>query len=107
VSFEQTTCPEAVAAVAHCHAARDPHGAWLLVAMPRAWNHRLIVHAHGGPRLGEPKDGDSHEDLDRFSSMVRAGYAWVGTTYRRGGYGVRMAAEDVENSRQYFVAHWG
>src|SRR5690606_2570709 len=90
--FAPTDCPPSVADIADCHAAHDANGAWLLVAMPRAWNRRLLVHAHGGPRLGAPKDGDSAEDLDRFSVMVRDGYAWIGSTYRRGGYGVRSAA---------------
>jgi hypothetical protein len=106
-TFANTACPQSVADVAQCHSARDSNGAWLLVAIPRQWNRRLIVHAHGGPRLGEPKDGDSAEDLDRFAVMVRAGYAWIGSTYRRGGYGVRMAAEDVDNSRRIFWAKWG
>jgi len=106
-AFVSTKCPASVADVADCHAARDRNGAWLLVAMPRDWNRRLIVHAHGGPRLGVPEDGDSAEDLDRFAAMVRDGYAWIGSTYRRGGYGVRSAAADVENSRLAFVSRWG
>lgn len=106
-AFNATACPASVAAVAECHAARDRNGAWLLVALPRQWNRRLIVHAHGGPRLTEPGDGDSADDLDRFSAMVRAGYAWIGSTYRRGGYGVRMAAADVDHSRAIFWARWG
>lgn len=107
VAFTKSTCPDSVAAIADCHSARDHGGAWLVVAMPRTWNGRLIVHAHGGPRLAAPEAGDSNEDLDRFSVMVGAGYAWVGTTYRRGGYGVRMAAQDVDNSRRLFWARWG
>ena len=107
VAFVATACPASVAEVADCHAAQDGNGAWLMAAIPRQWNRRLLVHAHGGPRLSVPEDGDSGEDLDRFSSMVRAGYAWIGSTYRRGGYGVRSAAEDVENSRRLFVAQWG
>jgi hypothetical protein len=107
VAFQPRACPASLAAVADCQSARDGNGAWLLVAIPRRWNHRLIVHAHGGPRLSAPKDGDSDEDLDRFASMVKAGYAWIGSTYRRGGYGVRMAAADVDGSRRIFWAHWG
>ncbi len=106
-TFASTACPASVATVADCHAARDGNGAWLLVAIPRQWNRRLIVHAHGGPRLTAPKDGDSAEDLDRFAVMVRAGYAWIGTTYHRGGYGVRMAAADADRSRALFWAKWG
>ena len=106
-AFESTACPASVAAVADCHAARDGNGAWLLAAIPHHWNKRLVVHAHGGPRLAAPKDGDSAEDLGRFATMVRAGYAWIGSTYRRGGYSVRMAAADVDRSRGIFWAQWG
>ena len=38
---------------------------------------------------------------------MRQGYAWVGSTYRRGGYGVRMAAADVDNSRELFWRAFG
>src|SRR5699024_2692869 len=105
--FEATECPQPVAEVALCYSAQDASGAWLLAAMPHDWNRRLIVHAHGGPRLGEPRDGDSAGDLERYASMLDAGYAWVGSTYRRGGYGVRSAAADVDESRRVFVDTWG
>lgn len=104
--FRRLPCPDALGAVADCHEARDAKGAYVLVAMPREWNRRLIVHAHGGPRLSDPQSGDAREDLDRHAVMVRAGYAWVGSTYRRGGYGVRMAAADVERSRRLFLRQW-
>ena len=97
-------CPRSVGPHVQCLQMRDAAGAWLVIARPRDWNGRLIVHAHGGPRTGDPDVADSLEDLDRFSVMVRRGYAWIGSTYRRGGYGVRSAAEDVERSREVF---WG
>ena len=105
--FAAVACPASVGPNVDCQETQDANGAWLLVAMPKTWNRRLIVHAHGGPRLGAPKAGDSAEDLDRFSVMVRRGYAWIGSTYRRGGYGVRMAAADVEHSRRVFWSRWG
>lgn len=100
-------CPASVGQGVSCLSGRDAEGAWYVIAMPANWNRRLIVHAHGGPRTGEPEATDSLEDLDRFSVMVRQGYAWIGSTYRRGGYGVRMAAEDVDNSRKIFWARYG
>jgi alpha-beta hydrolase superfamily lysophospholipase len=105
--FAASACPAAVADVADCHVGRDDNGAWVLAAIPRSWNRQLIVHAHGGPRLSTPAPADSAEDLARFGIMVRMGYAWVGSTYRRAGYGVRMAAADVEASRRMFEAEWG
>lgn len=100
-------CPDSVGPEVRCLSVRDAAGAWLVVALPGSWNRRLIVHAHGGPRTGRPEPGDSLEDLDRFSAMVRRGYAWIGSSYRRGGYGVRSAAEDVERSRVLFHALYG
>lgn len=95
-------CPRSVGAGVTCLSLQDEAGAWLIIAKPENWNGRLVVHAHGGPRMGEPEREDSLEDLDRFSVMVRQGYAWIGSSYRRGGYGVRSAAEDVDRSRAVF-----
>jgi hypothetical protein len=100
-------CPASVGREVRCLSGRDANGAWYVIAMPTTWNRKLIVHTHGGPRTGDPEAGDSLEDLDRFAVMVRQGYAWIGSTYRRGGYGVRMAAEDADNSRKIFWARFG
>lgn len=104
---EPIACPASVGSTTTCLSGQDDQGAWYVIAMPRDWNRRLIVHAHGGPRTGTPEAKDSLEDLGRFSVMVREGYAWVGSSYRRGGYGVRMAAEGVERSREAFQARYG
>ena len=100
-------CPASVGPATTCLSGQDANGAWYVIAMPADWNRRLVVHAHGGPRMGEPEAADPLEDLDRFSVMVRQGYAWIGSTYRRGGYGVRMAAEDTDNSRKIFQDRFG
>lgn len=100
-------CPASVGREVRCLSGQDVNGAWYVIAMPTTWNRKLIVHTHGGPRTGEPEAPDSLEDLDRFSVMVKQGYAWIGSTYRRGGYGVRMAAEDADNSRKIFWARFG
>lgn len=99
---ERIDCPAAAGRGTRCVSGQDENGAWYVAAVPANWNRRLIVHAHGGPRTGAPEATDSLEDLERFSVMVRHGYAWIGSTYRRGGYGVRMAAEDTDNSRRIF-----
>ncbi len=101
------TCPASAGKGTRCVSGQDANGAWYVAAIPPNWNRRLIVHAHGGPRTGTPEASDPLEDLDRFSVMVRHGYAWIGSTYRRGGYGVRMAAEDTDNSRKIFWSLYG
>jgi hypothetical protein len=105
--LEQRACPAELTVPATCHEGRDDNGSWILAVVPDAWNRSLVVHAHGGPRLGPPEAGDSDPDVVRFSGIIEGGFAWVGSTYRRGGYGVRMAAEDVDISRQFFWRQFG
>lgn len=82
-------------------------GAFFWVAIPADWNHVLVMHAHGGPEIGAPSLARATEDLGRWKVTVKAGYAWAGSTYRRGGYGVTMAAEDTERLRAWFVQNFG
>lgn len=98
-------CPPALAALASCLAGQDSAGAYYLIAMPHQWNGHLVLHAHGGPALGTPRPERSAADLERWAIMVKAGYAWAGSTFRQGGVEVRAAAEDTERLRQIFVGH--
>ncbi len=100
-------CPRSLPEGARCYRGRSDAGAFWWIAIPADWNGSLVVHAHGGPRTGAPEADDPVEDMERFSVMVREGYAWAGSTYRRGGYGVRMAAEDTDQLRQIFWDRFG
>jgi hypothetical protein len=103
-----TTCPAPVPEAARCYTGEDSTGALYWIAIPKDWNRgALVMHAHGGPETGPPKLARSAEDLKRWAVTVKAGYAWAGSTYRRGGYGVTMSAEDTERLRQIFVSHFG
>lgn len=102
------TCPAELAGKATCYTGQDANGAYYAIAVPKDWNGSLVVHAHGGPDLGAGSDPQrSVDDLARWSVMVDEGYAWAGSSYRRGGYGTRMAAEDTENVRRLFVERFG
>ncbi len=102
-----TTCPTGLAPSTRCLAGRDLAGAFVLIAIPADWNGHLVLHAHGGPLLGEPRAERTAEDLHRWAVMVRAGYAWAGTSFAQGGLAVRAAAHDMERLRQLFVQHVG
>lgn len=102
-----TPCPESVPATVQCSLGKDSAGAFYWIAMPAPWNKRLVVHAHGGPDLGAPDAKGSADDLTRWSIWTRMGFAVVASTYHQGGVAVRSAAEDVERSRQLFVAQFG
>jgi hypothetical protein len=101
------TCPEGIPAGTKCYTGRSEEGAFYWIAIPANWNNVLVVHSHGGPRTTTPNIDDEIDDLQRFSVMVREGYAWAGSTYRRGGYGVRMAAEDTDILRRIFWDRFG
>ena len=98
-------CPNGLPAETRCLGGRDSAGARYLIAVPKAWNGILVLHAHGGPLLGEPRPERAAEDLQRWAIMVKEGYAWAGSVFRQGGVAVRSAAEDTERLRGIFLAH--
>lgn len=99
---DTTACPKAVAEVATCYSATLDTGAYLLAAMPKTWNGDLVVFAHGGPSVVPPTANDSMAALNN-SVAVKRGFAWIGSSYRKEGYGVQMAAADTEDARKFFV----
>lgn len=98
-------CPDGTPAGARCLRGTDSAGAPYLIVMPAQWNRVLVVHAHGGPALGEPKAERADEDIKRWAIVVKAGYAWAASVFRQGGVAVRSAAEDTERVRRIFVEH--
>jgi alpha-beta hydrolase superfamily lysophospholipase len=97
-------CPEPAPDDAKCYGTTDANGALVLFVVPARWNGVLVVHARDGPATKPPNPELNADDLNRWNAFVRAEYAWVDTTYRRAGYGVRDAVEDVENARKLFPA---
>jgi len=101
-------CPQQIADIATCYSAKMPTGALVLTAMPKKWNGNLIVFAHGGPGpLPVNVAPLSAGGFARYAIEVKLGYAWVGSTYRYLGFGVRQSAEDTEQARQYFSDRFG
>lgn len=98
-------CPRALPADARCLGGQDSAGAFYLVAMPAQWNGTLVMHAHGGPPLGAPTLARTTEDLERWAVVVKAGYAWAGSSFRQGGVAVHAAAEDTERLRRIVLRH--
>ncbi|MFO6420716.1 hypothetical protein ACLBKS_10980 [Hylemonella sp. W303a] len=104
---QTSPCPKGTPDSARCLRGQDSAGAFYLIVVPAQWNQMLVVHAHGGPSLGEPKASRADEDIERWAITVRAGYAWAGSVFRQGGVAVRSAAEDTERVRRIFVQHVG
>lgn len=98
-------CPADLPEGTRCLGGQDSAGAFYLIALPQDWAGVLVLHAHGGPELGAPKAERAAEDLKRWAIMVKAGYAWAGSSFAQGGVAVGAAAADTERLRQIFVAH--
>jgi pimeloyl-ACP methyl ester carboxylesterase len=102
---QAVACPDGVPALTKCLRGQDSAGAHYLIAMPAKWSGVLVVHAHGGPVLGEPKASRADEDIKRWAITVSQGHAWAGSVFRLGGFAVTAAAEDSERVRRIFVEH--
>ena len=100
-------CPSELPAGTQCFSGADENGAYYWIAIPANWNHVLVVHAHGGPNLEKPKPDTPVSDLTRFVVTVQEGFAWAGSSYRHGGFGVRDAAADSDSLRKIFWARFG
>jgi alpha-beta hydrolase superfamily lysophospholipase len=101
-------CPAELPDGTKCFGGEDGRGSFYAIAIPPQWNRgTLVVHAHGGPDLAPANPKRVADDLKRWAITVKAGHAWVGTSYRRGGYGWTEAGEDVERAREIFVQHFG
>lgn len=98
-------CPEGVPAGVRCLRGQDSAGAHYLIGLPSKWTGVLVVHAHGGPALGEPKMSRADEDVKRWAITLAEGHAWAGSVFRQGGFAVTSAAEDTERVRRIFVEH--
>lgn len=98
-------CPEGVPAGVRCLRGQDSAKAHYLIVMPEKWSGVLVVHAHGGPNLGEPTAARADEDIRRWVITVQQGHAWAGSVFRQGGFAVTTAAEDTERVRRIFVDH--
>src|SRR5262249_16823216 len=77
---DTTDCPKEVAAIATCYSAKHPSGAYLLAAIPNAWNGDLVVFAHGGPAVVPPTANTSKTDLAKYAIPVERGLGWVASS---------------------------
>lgn len=102
---QATACPAGVPDGARCLRGQDSAKAHYLIVMPAHWSGVLVVHAHGGPPLGEPKATRADADIKRWAITVQLGHAWAGSVFRQGGFAVTTAAEDTDRVRRIFTEH--
>jgi len=103
VAPKEAACPSGVPAGVKCFRGRDSANSHYLIAVPQKWSGVLVVHAHGGPVLGDPPASRADEDIRRWAITLSEGHAWASSVFRQGGFAVTTAAEDTERIRQIFV----
>src|SRR5258708_38663507 len=86
-----TPCPDAIAGIATCYAAKHETGAYITAAVPKNWNGHLVVFAHGGPSLLPPTATGHKTDLDKYAYALPRGLARGASSHRRVCYGVASA----------------
>jgi len=105
IAPKAAACPAGVPEGASCLRGQDSAKAHYLIVIPAQWSGVLVVHAHGGPALGEPRASRADEDIKRWAITVKLGHAWAGSVFRQGGFAVTTAAEDTDRVRRIFVDH--
>jgi pimeloyl-ACP methyl ester carboxylesterase len=112
VAAQASACPAVFPMGTQCETGRDPHGSFHIVAVPRNWNHTLVVYDHGGPAvvfngLNAAVRQATEETVGHIPTLLAAGYGVAVPSYRDAEFHIDDYAEDNEDSRAAFVAHFG
>jgi pimeloyl-ACP methyl ester carboxylesterase len=79
-------------------------GAGYRIEVPDDWNGQLLLFAHGfhgdGPEL-------TVDDPPIRGYLVRNGFAWAASSYRRNGYAIEEGIKDTEALRDLFIERFG
>src|SRR5258705_11390971 len=63
-------CPEAMAVIATCYAAKHETGAYITAAVPNTWNGNLVVFAQGGPKPWPPHAVGAEAHISKYRRRV-------------------------------------
>jgi pimeloyl-ACP methyl ester carboxylesterase len=82
----------------------SPTVAGYRIEVPKVWNRQLVMFAHGyhgdGPEL-------TVDDPPIRDYLVRNGFAWAASSYRRNGYAVEEGIEGTQALRALFAKRFG
>lgn len=88
--------------------AATPSGAKIAVAVPRAWNHKCVLLAHGyRNEIQSELINDLAITEQCLAEMLRDNWMVAMSSYRRNGRVVRDAMSDMVELREYIVQNHG
>lgn len=82
-------------------------GAKFMIAMPRQWNKRLLMIAHGYRPISVPLFADFPLGKQVYSRLLADGWMITCTSYRRNGLVFKEAVEDILDLRHYIEKKYG
>ncbi|HEY3377162.1 MAG TPA: SAM hydroxide adenosyltransferase [Armatimonadota bacterium] len=77
------------------------------LAVPAKWNGQLLLIAHGMRGDKEPLSADFSTETLLFKTLLQDGWLIASTSYRRNGYIIDDALEDIDLLRKHVIATYG
>ena len=82
-------------------------GALYVIVKPTDWNGRLLLYQHGLGDDSLPLAVDINVEAEPYKSLLAEGWMVAASSYRRSGFIVRDAIDDVRKLHQHIVATYG
>jgi pimeloyl-ACP methyl ester carboxylesterase len=83
------------------------NGAKFTLAIPRTWNQRLLLLAHGFRAADQPLVADLFPDHIAYRTLIDEGWIVAKTSYRRNGIIVADAIADLDALREHIATKFG
>jgi len=82
-------------------------GALYVIVKPTDWNGRLLLYQHGMGDSSLPLAAEINVGAEPYKSLLADGWMVAASSYRRSGFIVRDAIDDVRKLHQYIIATYG
>lgn len=82
-------------------------GSLIKISVPANWNKNVLILAHGLRSADMPLSADFTADKGYCKTLSDEGWLIASTSYRRNGYIIHDAIEDLELLRRYVVERFG
>lgn len=79
----------------------------IMIAVPAKWNKHVLIYAHGLRAANTPLSADFSVDNACVRALLDEGLIIAATSYRRNGWIVEDAIEDLTQLRQYVIDKYG
>jgi len=82
-------------------------GAKYKVHVPEKWNGKLLIYAHGLVQAYKPLEATLVTDSPDHIRMIEEGWIIAATSFRRNGFILGDAFEDIDNLREFIESKYG